>query len=271
MHNIRYIVAVGTSFTAGGGYEETNRNRPIIQKHTEDVIPASMFYCSWPGYLQRLVRDDVKVINLAMPGAGHDYLIRMTNEWIAKNPLKAPRTLFLLEISGLGRSEFWCNDLQQYVVCNWEYGRRKEKFFASLHTGQYWKDEAVISETLDKHEPLMEEWMNQFMDPIKFIDKTSHDMLNYMCKMKYKGFHFRHFGEMFPDPYLAEEQIVKDNALYLHDDIMKYSSIHTYLDVNKLTIRDWTKGEVDDFHACLLGNKIIACQYYAQLKDDFNI
>lgn len=269
MQHIKYIVAVGTSFTAGGGFEEISTLRPIMEKWEHKPLPASMFECSWPGQLQQIVKPGVKVINLGRPGAGYEYLIRITEEWISLNTDKLEDTLFLLETSSLGRSEFWDNELQDFIVCNWEM--KADKMNASLHSGQYWLDSEEKIQSISKNEKLMSEWMTKFIGYSAFLEKAESSVYNFFCKLKLLDYKFAHFGEPFHDQGIAMSKLIRDTSLMLEYNTRKIHSIHEYLLASKLTIADFTKGEAADFHACLKGNQNIALQYYLQLKKLYNI
>ncbi len=269
MHRIRYIVTVGTSFTAGGGFEENSILRPIMNKWEPKPLPSSMFECSWPGQFQNLIKSDIEVINLGMPGAGYEYLIRITEDWISNNEDKLDRTLFLLETSSLGRSEFWDTELQQHIVCNWE--QKGDRMKASLHSGQYWLDSPEKIAAINKKEELMSEWLTKFVGFEPFLEKAESSLFNFFCKLNYKGYKFAHYGTPFTNPIIEEDPLIKSKALYLEHKGRKYTSIHEYLDASKLTITDFTQGEAVDFHASLKGNLHIAHFYYAQLKQLYNI
>jgi hypothetical protein len=269
MHNIKYIVAVGTSFTAGGGFEEISTLRPIMQKWESRPLPETMFECSWPGQLQQMLKPGIKVINLGRPGAGYEYLIRVVEEWIINNPGKVEDTLFLLETSALGRSEFWDNEQQQFIVCNWE--RRGDIIHTTLHSGQYWLDSHEKAQAISKNEALMSEWMTKFINYHVFLEKAEYSMYNFFCKLNHLNYSFAHFGEPFHDQRIIQDSLIRDSTLLLVHNSKKINSIHEYLEHSKLTITDFTNGEAKDFHACLDGNRSIALQYYLQLKKLYNI
>lgn len=268
MKTIKNIVIVGTSFTAGGGFEETNPNRKILGKY--ESIPDRMEDCAWPAFLKKNL-NSINVYNLAIPGSGIDYLIRTVNEWIDKNPLIYKDTLFLLEVSGYGRLELWSNEYQRHLVCNWDYGVRNEKFYATLHTGSYWKDPIDLAAKIEENNTLVEKWLNTFADPSMLVEQVQERMFNFLCRLNYMGLEFKIFSEGFCNPFLDEDPLVQDNCLKLNSSKGEYRSIHHYLIDMKLQIKDFTKGECDDFHGILQANRIIAEQYYAQLKAIYNI
>jgi hypothetical protein len=268
MKTIKNIVIVGTSFTAGGGFEEISEVRKILTKY--ETIPAKMEDCAWPAFLKKNL-NGINVYNLAIPGAGIDYLIRTTTEWINKNPIIYKDTLFLLEMSGYGRLELWSNEFDRYLVCNWDYGVRRKNFCAGLHTGSYWKESLEFAAKISKNDELVIKWLDAFADPMMMVEHIQERMFNFLCRLKYMGLEFKIFSEGFCNPFLDEDPLIQDNCLKLNSSNGEYRSIHHYLIDTKLQIKDFTNGECDDFHGTLQANRIIAEQYYAQLKAIYNI
>lgn len=265
---IKNIVVVGTSFTAGGGFEETSPVRKVLAKY--ESIPDKMEDCAWPAFLQQKL-NGIKVYNLAIPGSGIDYLIRTVNEWIDLNPTTYKDTLFLLEMSGYGRLELWSNEYKRHLVCNWDHGVRNKNFYATLHTGNYWKDPHDLAAKIEKDNPLVVKWLDTFADPMQLVEQVQDRMFNFLCKLKYMGLEFKLFSESFCNPFLDEDALIQDNILKLHSENNEYRSLHHYLIEMKLQIKDLTNGECDDFHGTLNANKIIAEQYYSQLKAIYNV
>lgn len=271
MKTFKHIFICGTSFTAGGGFEDKNSNRPIIQKHMDEPIPAKMEDCAWPAFLQKQIDPKIKVYNLALPGAGVEYLIRTTEEWMAKNPDKVKDTLFLLENSGYGRIELWDVELDRYIVCNWDYAIRKDKFCASAHSGKYWEDSHETAQRIINKEPLIETWLNTFGEPMKMVEDLNNRFFNFLCKLNYKGIDFKVFGEPLNDPELHKEDVFLKNRLALMVGDKEINHIHDFLIINHLQIKQLTNGECDDFHATLEGNRVVAQVYYNELKKHYDL
>jgi hypothetical protein len=272
MRTFKYIFVCGTSFTAGGGFEDGNiTTRTILEKYIDEPIPEKMEDCAWPAYLKKLIDKDIKIYNLALPGAGTEYLIRTTNEWIDKNPDKVKDTLFLLENSGYGRIELWDVELDKYIVCNWDYAIRKEKFCASAHSGKYWEDSHEAAQKIINKEPLIESWLDTFGEPMKMVEDLNNRFFNFLCKLKHKEIEFKIFGEPMCDPKLNEDSLILENRLTLNTGDKEINHIHDFLIINNLQIKQLTNGESDDFHATLEGNKVLAQVYYNQIKKHYDL
>lgn len=271
LDSIKYIVTVGTSFTHGGGYAEGTDTIKILNKY-ENNIPSTQEECSWPAFLKKLIKSEIKIYNLALPGTGIEYLIRTTNEWIIKNENKVKDTLFLLENSGYGRIELWDNDVERYIVCNWDYGVRKDNFCVSLHNGISWRNSKKLNDKIGSGEIQVEKFLDRYCSPMLLIENLQSQFFDFLCKLKYHNINFKIFGEPFYDERFQNDNIVKCNRLYLKDNKnIQHCGIYQFIEANKVQIKNITNGEVNDDHACLEGNRQIAEQYYNQLKELYKL
>lgn len=266
--DVKWVYVCGTSFTAGAGFEDNNPGRQIMQAKMHEKIPSTMAECSWPGQFAKQI--DSTVYNHALPGAGVDYLIRTTLNWIEQNPAKIKNTLFLLEVSGYGRMEVWDSELQRYIVCNWDYNVRKDGFCPTLHSGEHWKPDNDFESKIHAKHDVMEQWLNLFCDPIKEAEVLGNRMFNFICRLKYLGIEFKLYGESFIDESLKQDPLVVENTMPLFNNNGDQCCIFEFLYVNKLQIKNFTNGEVDDFHASFEGNKIISNKYREYLISRYN-
>jgi hypothetical protein len=153
---IKYIHCLGTSFTAGGGFEFTGNNakRSKILKqiygNLDEELTQSNF--SYPGQLQKLL-STVKVINHGKNGYGNDRMYRIVYDIINDN-FNKDEHLFLLEFSGLGRKEYWLNEINDYVILNywidWDTLTLKNKVDIA---NSYWYDTEDVTNILRLEEP----------------------------------------------------------------------------------------------------------------------
>ena len=134
---IKYIHCFGTSYTAGGGHEfdatgpsrSLNSSRPEARKHLENLIEVyskkypneeqTLYNCSWPGQLQKLLGEDIQVINHAKSGYGNERMYEITYDIVSKPDFNKDEHLFLYEFSALGRKQLWSNTLNQYIITNY--------------------------------------------------------------------------------------------------------------------------------------------------------
>lgn len=263
MTKIKNIVVIGTSFSSAGGFEPDSAVRKILPKYDDMPIPQQMEDCAWPAYLQKMI-PDIKVHNLARPGAGIEHLIRVGTEWIRDHDVKD--TLFLLEGSGYGRMELWDVDVKKHVICNWEKNKSEEKYKLSIHSGEYWKDSPEYSARIESKKEVLREWMKAYLDPNVNVQNLSRQLFNFICMLNYKGIKFKLFGERFIERKVDNEPIVISNFLKLYEKDKIYCSIHNWIIESGYQIKLVTQGENQDFHATVRGNKVIAETYYDQLK-----
>ena len=125
---IKYIHCFGTSYTAGGGHEfnGTTNDRNVNSKTSDYVRDLIYFYkkkypneeqtqfnCSWPGQLQKLVNDEIIVLNHAKSGYGNDRMMRITNDIVNDIPNE--------------EFNYW-NSFNNYFISYW----RKIKFYKNF-------------------------------------------------------------------------------------------------------------------------------------------
>jgi len=115
LQRIKTLYATGCSHTAGGGLDwpeakEYYKGFNINYNDSKEV--------SYVRYLADLLQVDW--INTAKSGTGLKRLLRKTWEYINEVGLeKSKETFFLLQINNpLFRMDFWCSDLQRYLVVN---------------------------------------------------------------------------------------------------------------------------------------------------------
>lgn len=259
--DIKQIVVIGTSFSSAGGFEPDSQVRKVLPKYDDMPIPQQMEDCAWPAYLQAII-PNIKVHNLARPGAGIEHLIRVGTEWIRNHDVED--TLFLLEVSGYGRMELWDVDIKKHVICNWNH--TDKDFNLSIHSGEYWKDSHEYSQKIESKKEVLKAWMKAYLDPNVNVQNLSYQLFNFICMLNYKGIKFRLFGENFIEGKLNTESIIASNFLKLYEKDKIYHSIHNWIIASRYQIKLVTKGENQDFHATVRGNKVIAETYYEQLK-----
>ena len=129
MSKIKNVHCFGTSFTAGGGFEwetEDGDRRDSIEKMYGNVnIPKTQWDYSFPGRLQTLFKDNnqnIKVYNHGKQGYGNERVYRKVFDVILSKDFKKEENLFIIEFSWLNRREFFLNEINDYVICNYGFG-----------------------------------------------------------------------------------------------------------------------------------------------------
>jgi hypothetical protein len=278
---IKEIHTFGTSFTAGGGYffdipEEIlnseaakreglrERVQALHDTHTEE--PKTMLHYSWPGQLQVLLGDDVKVYNHAKEGFGNETMYRITNDilWEGNNFIDCDDKIFIYEFSGLGRKEFWSNTIKDYCVLNYgsmSKSQRDSNFVhvqqqykinnGTLHLSKYKEDwEKVIdrmTQYLDENINLIEQLKLLELNNHMFIDSLLHHNVN--------------FFTVSPPEYPLDD---------IKNKIITFDGINDFvawgLAYGGLLIQDVVN--IKDRHLNLQGNKMVAEIIYNKLKEE---
>ena len=123
---IKKIYCFGTSHSAGGGFHDKN----VKNVYKNIVDNPSMETCSWPGIFKTYLDKNIEVINLAESGAGNERVYRLVFDLITNPKIKNEESLLLIELSTLGRKEFYSNTFKDYVICNYDFRDLPGKNFA---------------------------------------------------------------------------------------------------------------------------------------------
>lgn len=273
MKKIKYITCIGSSFTAGGGFEFDSEYRKIANKKRyqlysglgEKMLPYNF---SWPGQLQKLIGDDVIVYNIAKQGYGNQRTYRILYDIIndEKKVFKKDENLFLIELTALGRDEYFFNNLNDYIVSNYNLSEDGNSFIYSASARDYFyqtKDEELL---LEKYNEFFSKFVSEFKNVREESEKLQREMDLFISYLNYKNINF-----LFVSPP-SEFFISYDSSKSIKFGDDKYfkssnSFVEFFYD-NKLTITDETHGTELDGHAGLKANKIGAHCIYNSLVDN---
>jgi len=248
---IKEIHCFGTSFTHGGGFEfHSDLKRENLLKCYKEK-PFTQFYYSWPGQLQKLIGDGVKVYNHAKSGYGNERMYRIAYDLITEDIQSLSEKLFIFEFSFLGRKEFYSNTLKDHFIVNYEIlenganvnGIAQSYFENHVETHQLLRNKVVpfIKETIQGENQMKTLKMNNRF----FIDFLLQNDINFL---------------LATPPYEFNDGTNLDTIkMQLEDRYIKYSETETTLDgyyrKNKWTITNETNGFIVDNHSGFYGNK----------------
>lgn len=270
MKQIKNIYCFGTSYTAGGGFEfnkEYNYKLMALYKHLG--IPLNQKNFSWPGLLQTLIKSDIKVHNLAKSGYGNERVYRKTLDVIEEKNGNVDDSLFIFEFSGLGRKEYYLNEIDDYVICNYAFDDTTNE--AKVHgvANSYFYQIDDMKSIVDKNENLFKEFTEKtinFKNQIKvyernmllFINFLEANNINYLIN----GGIWIHpkLENVLPKNYLNKLMKFRDSNNQLGDFVKFFNSFN-------LTLEDETRGIVKDGHCGYVGNKIISEMIFNHLID----
>jgi hypothetical protein len=261
---IKYIHCLGTSYTAGGGFEFTGNNakRSKILKqiygNLDEELTQNNF--SYPGQLQKLL-STVKVINHGKNGYGNDRMYRIVYDIINDN-FNKDEHLFLLEFSGLGRKEYWLNEINDYVILNywidWDTLTLKNKVDIA---NSYWYDTEDVTNILRLEEPFFLKYYNKTFNVEAEIKQNYRDIdffLSYINSMNINYF----FVKSNDDNNPTKKFTYGDGKYFKHStDFIDF----TY--INGLEIDIETRNQYVDKHNGYVSNKIVGQTIYNSLID----
>jgi hypothetical protein len=248
---IKEIHCFGTSHTAGGGFEFFNKERASKLKKVYTEKPLNQFNYSYPGQLQKLIGDGVKVYNHAKSGYGNERMYRIAYDLITEDIQSLSEKLFIFEFSFLGRKEFYSNTLKDHFIVNYEIlenganvnGIAQSYFENHVETYELLKNKVspFIRETMQGENQIKTLRMNNAF----FIDFLLQRNVNFLLATPPYGFNHEN------DP---------DGLKYqLKDRYIRYSdterTLYGYYFNNGWTITNETNGFIKDNHAGLHGNK----------------
>lgn len=269
MKEIKNIYCFGTSYTAGGGFEfnkEYNYKLIALYKHLE--IPLNQKNFSWPGLLQKLIKSNIKVHNLAKSGYGNERIYRKTLDVIEERNGKVDDCLFIFEFSGLGRKEYYFNEIDDYVICNYEFDETDiAKIQGIANTYFYQSDD--ITNIINNNENIFSEFIKKtisFKNQVKIYQRNLMLFINFL---ELNNINYLINGSISFNPKM--DSMISKNYLnkimQFKDKNNKLGDFVKYFNSYNLTLEDETKGIVKDGHCGYVGNKIISEMIFNHLID----
>lgn len=277
MTKIKYIHCFGTSHTAGGGFEfeSTHLDRvSMVKKYYSDVDnPNTQFNFSYPGQLQKFVGKDIKVFNHAKQGCGNDRMYRIAYDLITDNHFKREENIFLLEFSGIGRTEFYLNSINDFITINYQH-KINEKgdltkdgvdLIGLSHSYFYETEEFLdyVKENNKFYENIVKNFINYDAESTK-IFRESEFFISYLEKCKI-NFYYTTPPIVWPEFEDETKHIVFGDGIYFK----KNNNILQFSFENNLTIRDETHNQYEDDHNSFKSNKLIAHILYNKIVTDY--
>ena len=249
MSDIKEIYCFGTSFTQGGGFEfDSKIKREKLLKHYTET-PLTQFNYSWPGQLQKIIGDDIKIINLAKNGYGNERMYRLAYDVITKSKTLDDK-LFIFEFSGLQRKELWSNTYNTHIITNYRFNNDETMTIMGI-TETYWKEPAMEIE--DRLKPIVEPYLQETLN--FEVEETLINMhMNFFIDYLFQNnINFRIIQQ--PYGYNDYEKLIP----YLFKFPSKGdANIIGFAMEHNLTITDETGGDIQDGHGGFQWAKIVA-------------
>ena len=266
MTKIKNIYCFGTSHTAGGGFE-FGKDDKLTHLYKNLGIPLTQYNFSWPGLLQSIVDTDIKIHNLAKSGYGNERVFRKTLDVIQNKNGKTDDSLFIFEFSGLGRKEYFFNELNDYVICNYNFDDNDNALMHGIANG-YFEDTDTIKGILNQNESLFKEFMQKTINFKNQHIVYERSLLLFISFLELNNINYLINGNIFLNPKMGNTiPDFSNKLLHFKDKTEKIGDLVRYFNSYNLTLEDETRGIIKDGHCGYVGNKIISELIYNQLID----
>lgn len=263
---IKKIYCIGSSFTAGGGFEFESETRKIVNKkrfylYKNLAKNMTSYSFSWPGQLQELIGNQVKVLNLAKQGCGNQRTFRIVYDILndKKNIFNKEETLFLIELTALGRDEYFFNKLNDYIVCNYNIDDNSSFIFSATAKDYFYQTKEEEA-SLKKYDKFFLKLISNFKNLKDESEKMQREIDFFISYLNYKKIKY-----LFVSPPLEYFNSFDSSKCIKFGDDKYFKSSLSFIDFfykNKLTITDETHKTENDGHAGLKANKIGANVIY---------
>jgi hypothetical protein len=266
-NKIKHIYCLGSSFTAGGGFEFDSEFRIIVDKKRYDLYKSlneemTLYNFSWPGQLQKLIGDNVKVHNIAKQGYGNDRTERLLYDIVNDFDFKKDETLFLIELTALGRDEWFCNEFDDYIICNYMVKNDKEFEFGGI-AKDYFYQSIEEQKKLDKHNEFFKKIVTEFKNVKNEADRLDRNINFFISYLEHNKINYL-LSSPPPDTlqyYDKSKRILFGDGLYFKNSFSFVEFFHE----NKLSITHETYGTQVDGHGGFKSNKLSANIIYNEL------
>jgi hypothetical protein len=266
MSKIKYINCFGTSFTAGGGFEFEGNSFERIgflnNLYSKHEIELTQFRFSYPGQLEKLIDNNIIVINYGKNGYGNDRMYRQVYEIVNNPDFNKEEHIFLIEYAGMGRREYWFNPINDYIISNywfdWENGDFKNRVDLA---NSYCYDDKEMKNILEKYEPMFAEF---FKNTLKLKNEEQFVLQNIEFFSSYlKQKQLNYF-------YVTQKDDADDTINFTFGDSVYFKQSTDFIKFsgyNKLSIAEETDRIYTDLHNGYVSNKITAMTIYNKLVD----
>lgn len=267
MTKIKNIYCFGTSYTAGGGFE-FHKDSKLVGLYKHLGIPLNQYNFSWPGLLQSIIQTDIKVHNLAKSGYGNERIFRKTFDIIESKYGSVDDSLFIFEFSGLGRKEYYFNELKDYVICNYNFDDETDTALMHGIANGYFEDTDEIKKLLNNNESLFKEFMQKTISFKNQHIVYERNLLMFISFLELNNINYLINGNIFLNPKMGKNVPNFSNKLLkFPTDTNEMGDLVRYFNSHNLTLNDETHGVIKDGHCGYVGNKIISEMIYNQLID----
>jgi len=275
MSKLRNIHTFGTSHTEGGGFE-FDEHFKLKQIYNGVEQPTTQFNFSWPGQLQKILDNNIHVNNHAKSGYGNERLYRKVMEVVTSSNFDINCDILLLELSELGRKEYYHNDIGDYVINNYNFNDDTHFSFANTYYKDKYKKEVIG--ILGRDNQLFFDFYKKTLNvdiQIKSLQQNLIFLINFLNNNRIKWYLLTNRPTLSPlqEKYVEYESNLVDyyfpkfnsNGGY---ELRHYTNFILASELNNLNISDETHNHSSDGHQGLFANKIVAKTIYNRFIDD---
>lgn len=230
---IEKIYAFGTSHTAGGGFEfnsiTNNSSNPNIYKKI--INSENHFDFSYPAILGRL--SNIEIINNAKQGYGYERVNRKIIETISSENFNKDNSLFLIEVSYWDRKEFFIDDINDYIVCNFHPNELPDNNNLSYANDYYYQSHNT-TKFLDKHRELLNDFFRLTYTNYEYLqNRLQESFLHMISLLEFLGIkYYLTNGDIPINPNLL-------NKFNYKNKILEYK-LFNFNNNSEVKIKEWT-------------------------------
>jgi|688.fasta_scaffold130549_3 hypothetical protein len=261
---MKEIHCFGTSHTEGGGFEFQSDSNNIELKKFYNEQPLTKENYSYPGQLQKLIGNDIKVYNHSKSGYGNERMYRLAYD-VLNNKTPNKEKLLLLEFSHIGRKEYYSKSINDFFIANYSFNENGS--IETLNIAQ-----TYFNPNIEDFQKLLKPSVYAFMkETIDFDIQEKNMKMNNIFFIHYLLNNNINFLLTTPPCFLLPFDLIqkiKNNLIEFEKDVF---DIYRFVEKNKLRIMDDTNNQIPDGHSGLEGNKKIAKIIFDKINNTKNI
>lgn len=240
------IYANGCSFTCAGGLN-WDLIKSVYNQSLNIDIKNHMDY-AYPNVLAKLLNVDI--INDAQSGGSINRMIRTTYKYIIENKNNLTDTLFILEVPPGWRDEFYSHQLNRTInITSGNIGSVDDE--TDVANGYNKKDIQKIYKNITNY-------FYNFVDIDYDMFKFAISLIGLLSFLKLNNINYMLLDCGMFDNFNKDENLPNDYNYIWFEEM----SMCNWIAYKKLSITDETNGEVNDGHAGIFGNHLIAENLY---------
>lgn len=278
MSEIKYIHCFGTSHTSGGGFEFDSKfgHKPELKKIYQNVgEKMTQHNFSWPGQLEKLLNNEIQVHNHAKSGFGNELIYRKTFDIVSDNTFNCNEHLFIFEFSHIGRKEYYLNEIQDYVILNYdnlENIKNDTDYYFELGK-DYFYDSSNLIKILNTFKTTLVNFFKKTKNEYEILKEINKNNTFFYSFLKQLKINFLLLIPPFGTYLLDGDSVKKLFPNYKNYEISiffqgkKYNNLDNFMidTAPEFTISNETNYYIKDNHLGLRGNKLVAYNVYNNL------